>query len=179
MILASRAAPPSRAAATSHAAVVSRALGRPCVVGCGLGRLERLLDRTVTVDGGAGKIYDGALEIEAPDETDHVALATLAQWAAQRAPLRVVPSSAAEASEAVDFSDDDDAADPTTIGAALARRKGVRGARGGVIASDEGVRAALAAGLEFIVADRVLPPLLSALRAQADMAPPVTTAART
>jgi pyruvate,orthophosphate dikinase len=40
----------------------------------------------------------------------------------------------------------------------------VRGARGGAIASDEGVRAALAAGLEFIVADPVLPPLLAAAR---------------
>jgi pyruvate,orthophosphate dikinase len=178
-MIASRAVITERGGSTSHAAVVSRALGLPCVVGCGLGSLEHLFGRTVTVDGGAGKIYDGALEIEAPDESRHAALATLAQWAAQRAPLRVVSSSAAEASEAVDFSGDDDAADPTTIGAALARRKGARGARGGAIASDEGVRAALAAGLEFIVADRILPPLLAALRAQADMASPVTMAART
>jgi pyruvate,orthophosphate dikinase len=45
--------------------------------------------------------------------------------------------------------------------------RGARGARGGAIASDEGVRAALAAGLEFIVADPVLPPLLAAVRSRA------------
>ena len=39
---------------------------------------------------------------------------------------------------------------------------------GGAIASDEGVRAALAAGLEFIVADPVLPPLLAAVRSRRD-----------
>jgi pyruvate,orthophosphate dikinase len=43
--------------ATSHAAVVSRQLGRPCVVGCGSGSLSGLAGRFITVDGTRGKVY--------------------------------------------------------------------------------------------------------------------------
>ena len=120
----------------------------------------------MTVDGGSGKIYAGALEIEAPDESDHEALAQLTRLgredvaASRRFALR-----AAKQHAAVDLSTNDDAADPEKIGQVLKGFKGARGARGGVVASDEGVRAALKAGLEFIVAEPVLPPLLAAVRA--------------
>ena len=166
-MIASRAVVTELGGSTSHAAVVGRALGLPCVVGCGKGALEGLAGRTVTVDGRTGKVYDGALAIESPDESDHESLATLGAWAASRSPLRVLPSSAPEAQDAVDLTGNVAAADPATIGEALKLIKGARGARGGAIASEEGVRAALAAGLEFIVADPVLPPLLAALRSQA------------
>jgi pyruvate,orthophosphate dikinase len=86
--------------------------------------------------------------------------------------LRVLPPSAPEARDAIDLSENIAAADPTTIGNALKLIKGARGARGGAIASDEGVRAALVAGLEFIVADPVLPPLLAALRSKSETAAP-------
>jgi pyruvate, orthophosphate dikinase len=167
-MIASRAVVTERGGATSHAAVVGRALGLPCVVGCGKGALDGLAGRRVTVDGRTGKVYDGALAIEAPDESDHEALSMLGRWAASRSPLRVYPLSAPEAREAIDLSEIDAAADPATIGGALKAIAGARGARGGAIASDEGVRAALAAGLEFIVADPVLPPLLAALRGKAN-----------
>jgi pyruvate,orthophosphate dikinase len=169
-MIASRAVVTEQGGSTSHAAVVGRALGLPCVVGCGNGSLERLAGSIVTVDGQAGKVYEGALAIESPDASDHEALATLEEWAASRSPLRVTAPTAPEASEAVDVSDDDAAADPTTIGEVLRRLTGVRGVRGGAVASDEGVRAALAAGFEFIVADPVLPPLLSAVRWQSEVA---------
>ena len=126
----------------------------------------------VTVDGRTGKVYDGALAIEAPDESEHESLTTLGGWAASRSPLRVLPPSSPEARDAVDLTESIVAADPATIGDALNLIKGARGARGGAIASDEGVRAALAAGLEFIVADPVLPPLLAALRSKFDTAAP-------
>jgi len=142
-------------------------LGKPCVVGCGTGSLENLAGRLVTLDGGAGKVYDGELAIEAPNEADHEALSTLAAWAGSRSPLRVTAPTAPEASEAVDLSNNDAAADPTTIADVLKGLQGARGARGGAIASDEGVHAALAAGLEFIVADPILPPLLAAVRSRA------------
>ena len=99
-------------------------------------------------------------------------LTTLGGWAASRLPLRVLPPSSPEARDAVDLTENVAAADPATIGEALKLIKGARGARGGAIASDEGVRAALAAGLEFIVADPVLPPLLAALRAMPETATP-------
>jgi pyruvate,orthophosphate dikinase len=170
-MIASRAVVTETGGGTSHAAVVGRALGLPCVVGCGKGSLQALHGRVVTVDGGAGKVYAGALTIESPDAGNHAALAQLTRWAAARAPLKIVLPSSPEARDATDLTGDAAALDPATIAAAIARLKGVRGARGGAIASDQGVRAALAAGLEFIVADPILPPLLIALRAKTAMAP--------
>lgn len=46
--------------ATSHAAVLSREMGRPAVVGCGTGLLDRLHGRLITVDGTAGQVRAGA-----------------------------------------------------------------------------------------------------------------------
>jgi len=164
-MIAARAVVTEQGGSTSHAAVVGRALGLACVVGCGKGALQSLAGRLVTVDGRAGKIYAGALAVETPDENEDEALATLAAWAAKHAPLRVVAASSPEAADAVDLSTNEDAADPDKIGAVLGRLQGARGARGGAVASDQGVRAALRAGLEFIVAETVLPPLLAAIRA--------------
>lgn len=164
-MIAARAIVTETGGATSHAAVVGRALGLPSVVGCGVGALSALAGRVVTVDGCSGRIYDGALAMESPEEREHAAFAHLAEWAAKMSPLRVVPPSAPEAAQAVDLSGRDDAADPQTIGAVLESLKGARGARGGAVASDEGVRAAIRVGLAFIVADPVLPPLLAAARA--------------
>ena len=65
--------------ATSHAAVVSRELGRTCVVGCGPGTVTGLAGRLVTVDGGAGRVYAGALPVVAPT-ADDPDLAELARW---------------------------------------------------------------------------------------------------
>ncbi|WAL49281.1 pyruvate, phosphate dikinase [Rhodococcus pyridinivorans] len=44
---------------TSHAALVCREIGLPCVVGAGLGAMAKLVGRTVTVDGVSGTVYDG------------------------------------------------------------------------------------------------------------------------
>jgi pyruvate,orthophosphate dikinase len=49
--------------ATSHAAVVSRELGVPCVVGCGSGSLTALEGQTVTVDAVTGEVLAGALPV--------------------------------------------------------------------------------------------------------------------
>jgi pyruvate, orthophosphate dikinase len=163
-MIVAKAVVTERGGATSHAAVVGRALGLPCVVGCGTGSLAALIGKTVTVDGQSGAVFDGALPIEAPDESDDDLLTIVARWASARAPLSVIPPSAAAAQDALDLRGDAAAADPQRIGEVLAACRGARGARGGAIASDEGVRAAIAAGLEFIVADPVLPPLLAAAR---------------
>jgi pyruvate, orthophosphate dikinase len=167
-MIAARAVVTEQGGATSHAAVVGRALGLPCVVGCGAGSLAALIGKSVTVDGHSGTVFDSALPIEAPDENDDELLATLARWAAARSPLCVIPPSAPAACDAFDLGGNAAAADPERIGEVLAAHKGARGARGGVIASEQGVRAAIAAGLEFIVADPVLPPLLAAARIRAE-----------
>jgi len=51
-----------RGGRTCHAAIVSRELGIPCVVGVGGATAGLDEDRLVTVDGSGGKIYDGRAE---------------------------------------------------------------------------------------------------------------------
>jgi pyruvate, orthophosphate dikinase len=67
--------------ATSHAAVVSRELGRVCVVGCGVGTLTALAGQVVTVDGTSGLIYVGAVPTVAPTAQD-ADLDVIAGWLA-------------------------------------------------------------------------------------------------
>jgi pyruvate,orthophosphate dikinase len=170
-MIAARAVATEQGGSTSHAAVVGRALGLPCAVGCGVGALAGLTGRVVTVDGRLGKVFEGALPVEKPDENDNALLLTLTRWASERSPLRVLSPRAPEARDAFDLGEIDAAADPERIGEVLASLKSARGARGGAVASAEGVRAAIAAGLEFIVADPVLPPLLRAARLASETVP--------
>jgi pyruvate,orthophosphate dikinase len=151
---------------TSHAAVVSRALGIPCVVGCGAGRLQMYKNSTVTVDGQTGQIFDGRLDIVVPDERSDDDLVSLAAWAQAVSPLRVLREADAPAEGLVDLTNMDGAEDAQKIPSILAQLGRVRGARGGAIATDLGVRAAIAAGLDFIVAEPVLPALLAAAQAK-------------
>ncbi|WP_280383615.1 PEP-utilizing enzyme [Nocardia wallacei] len=80
-MIAARAVVTELGGATSHAALVSRELGRPCVVGCGPGVVAALAGRTVTVDGGAGVVWAGEVAGQAvdPDVLDDVR--RLARWA--------------------------------------------------------------------------------------------------
>lgn len=162
-MLAARAVVTELGGSTSHAAVVSRALGLPCVVGCGAGTVAALSGRSVTVEGQGGCVYEGRLPVVVPDEAADERLAQLGRWAGSRAPLRVLPPEAAP-DDTADLDHLGGAEDPGRIGEVLAGLKGIRGARGGAIASDEGVRAAIALGLEFIVARPALPVLLAAAR---------------
>lgn len=52
--------------ATSHAAVVGRALGKPVVTGCGPGVQALLAGRAVTVCGASGRVFDGLLPLSPP-----------------------------------------------------------------------------------------------------------------
>jgi pyruvate,orthophosphate dikinase len=157
-MIACRAVVTEQGGATSHAAVVSRALGVACVVGCGEGSVTALEGRTVTVDGASGRIYAGELPVVAPDEDADERLAALARWAEATAPIAVL----AEGSAEIDLGAVDGGEDIERLPALLA---GKASARGGAIASDDGVRAALAAGVKTIVAKPRLPVLLAALEA--------------
>ncbi|EZQ18704.1 pyruvate phosphate dikinase [Halopseudomonas bauzanensis] len=67
--------------ATSHAAVVSRELGLPCIVGCGEGALMPLQGTEVTVDAASGQILEGLIPVAAPiDPTVDPDLARLLEW---------------------------------------------------------------------------------------------------
>jgi pyruvate,orthophosphate dikinase len=90
----------SRGGQTSHAAVVARGMGKPCVVGCSeivvdYGReLFYAGDAVVrkgdfiTIDGGTGEVMEGRVEMLAPD-SEQGAMATLLAWADEKARLTV------------------------------------------------------------------------------------------
>ena len=163
-MIAARAVVTESGGSTSHAAVVGRSLGLPCVVGCGAGTVTALGGETVTVDGGAGRIYGGVLEIVHPDEREDEWLEQLWHWVSERSPLRVLRPDETPDGDIVDLDALEAAADPDRLAGLL---QGVEAARGRAIASDQGVAAALAANLRFIVAEPTLPPLLAAAQMQA------------
>ncbi|MEV0247831.1 pyruvate, phosphate dikinase [Nocardia sp. NPDC050712] len=81
-MIAARAIVTELGGATSHAALVSRELGRPCVVGCGPGVVAALAGRTVTVDGGAGVVLLGEVSGKPVERAVIEDVARLAAWAA-------------------------------------------------------------------------------------------------
>jgi pyruvate, orthophosphate dikinase len=74
--------------ATSHAAVVSREIGRPTIVGCGTGVAASLEGKLITVDGTEGEVREGILELTAWSEDDSPDLRQLTDIALQNGPLR-------------------------------------------------------------------------------------------
>ncbi len=122
-MIAARAVVTERGGSTSHAAVVTRALGRPSVVGVGEGVTAELLGAELTVDGSAGVVYRGILATEDIDPASVPGLEKLIGWARELSPVDVV-ADAGEGSidpEAVGTSDD--------------------------VSTPEGARAAIAAGV--------------------------------
>ncbi len=112
---AARAIVTARGGMTSHAAVVARGMGRPCV--CGAGGLQidtrngvfRVLGREVkkgdviTVDGAAGQVLLGAVEMVKPDLSGDFGL--LMAWAdkARRLKVRANAETPLDARTAVEF----------------------------------------------------------------------------
>ncbi len=89
-MIAARAVITELGGSTSHAAVVSRELHTPCVVGCGPGSLRDLVGTDVTVDGASGTVYSGLLPLTRPSESGDPDMAALLAWAQQRCPVRVL-----------------------------------------------------------------------------------------
>ncbi|MHB1358681.1 MAG: pyruvate, phosphate dikinase [Rhodocyclaceae bacterium] len=90
----------SRGGKTSHAAVVARGMGKPCVSGCEAIHIDDLNRRAtigdtmlhegdvVTIDGGNGKVYAGEVPtVQAEFNQD---METLLKWADQLARLKVM-----------------------------------------------------------------------------------------
>ncbi|MCC6629538.1 MAG: pyruvate, phosphate dikinase [Chloroflexi bacterium] len=81
----------ARGGMTSHAAVVARGMGKPCVVGCGAlaidyGRQQFSVDGTVvrkgdyiTIDGGTGRVIVGQARTVEPELSGY--MGTLMEWA--------------------------------------------------------------------------------------------------
>jgi pyruvate,orthophosphate dikinase len=163
-MIVARAIVTAEGGSTSHAAVVSRALGRPCVVGAGEAALA-LVGRDVTVDG-AGSVYEGRLALLAPDERSDPLLSRLTSWARARCPVRVLhPDEAPGDLGAIDLDQHAEASEPDRLAALLAGRGA---ARGSVLATPDGARAAFAAGVRTIVTAPVLPAVLAIAAAHAE-----------
>jgi pyruvate,orthophosphate dikinase len=105
-MIASKGVLTSEGGATSHAAVVARQFGIPCVVGATAVKidLERRLmnvgDKVVkegewiSVDGTTGKVYAGKIPTSAPSIEEQTELLTLLTWAdeiAARPGMRILP----------------------------------------------------------------------------------------
>jgi pyruvate,orthophosphate dikinase len=90
----------SRGGKTSHAAVVARGMGKPCVAGAegisvDVSRREAILGGTgfkegdvITIDGSSGRVYLGEIPTVEPDFTPE--LSTLLSWADEYARLKVL-----------------------------------------------------------------------------------------
>ena len=143
---------------TSHAAVVSRALDTPCVVGCGAGTVTALVGRTVTVDATTGRVYAGELPTSAVDESEDDDLRRLTEWAERAAPLTVSTTAVLEPVFDADATAIDD------LGEKLPDiPPGTKSVRGGIFCAPDGVRAAIDVGVEEIVTAHRLPVLLAAV----------------
>jgi pyruvate,orthophosphate dikinase len=135
---------------TSHAAVVTRALGRPSVVGVGEGITVPLVGRELTVDGSGGVVYAGRLPTRRVRHEDVPGLDELLGWAREISPVEVID----EAVEVVDLDTEGvgvDAESGPSVEQLTDRLRGARAARGSVLATPEGARAALAARVPAVV----------------------------
>lgn len=160
-MIASCAVVTDHGGSTSHAAVVSRALGVACIVGCGDGTATTLAGRDVTVDGSSGNVYAGRLAVQTPSELAHADLSRLIEWARAIAPITVFGMDADLPSDTLDLNTLDGGEDPEQIIRLIGDAKSVRGR---ALESDAGVEAALSAGVECIVSEHILPTLLCAIQ---------------
>jgi pyruvate,orthophosphate dikinase len=92
-MLAAKGILTSEGGATSHAAVVARQFGVPCVVGASMVKIDletRIMTSNgvtikegewISVDGTTGEVYAGKMEVSVPDLTEQKDLLTLLNWA--------------------------------------------------------------------------------------------------
>jgi pyruvate,orthophosphate dikinase len=165
-MIASNATVTEQGGTTSHAAVVARALGKPCVVGCGVDVLQSLAGKRVTVDGASGIVYAGELAVKTRHEETEPSLSQLLQWGIERAPIRVLTA----APDGLPVIDMDQVVNPDQLGSIVeAMRALPPGAcvRGAIFSTnDDAVRAAMAAGVSVIVTYPRLPALLVAVQGE-------------
>jgi len=140
---------------TSHAAVVSRELGRPCVVGCGSNTVTALTGQRVTLDGASGRVWAGNLAVEQTDESSIGDLRKLVEWGLPLIPIKLIKVGEAPA-DAVDL-------DTFSENWRGALRPGIT-VRGRVLETDEGIQVVMAAGVRAAVVRYRLPALLACLQ---------------
>jgi pyruvate,orthophosphate dikinase len=154
-IIASRGLMTEQGGATSHAAVVSRELGRPCVVGCGSSTVTALAGQWVTLDGGSGRVWTGNLAVEQASEIPNGDLSKLVEWGMPLIPIRLLKADAAAA----------DIVDLDALGEnwRAALKPGIA-VRGRILETDTGIRAAMDARVGAALVRHRLPALLACLQ---------------
>jgi pyruvate, orthophosphate dikinase len=146
-MIAAAAIVTERGGATSHAAVVSRALGRPSVVGVGDGKTDDWLGQPVTVDGSHGVVYAGVLPTEATAISAITGFMELNAWATELSPVAVVEN----ASGVLDLDAQGIEPDASDVNELAAVMRGAPAVSGLVLATEAGARAVLAAGVPAVV----------------------------
>jgi pyruvate,orthophosphate dikinase len=128
--------------------VVTRALGRPSVVGVGDGVTAGWEGREVTVDGSGGAVYRGVLGTESVRPEDVPGLDSIIEWARELCPVAVVD----EAQEVLDLDSAGLSLDPDADAELLIERlRGAPAAAGSVLTTSAGARAVLASGVPVVV----------------------------
>jgi len=159
-MIAARAVVTEQGGSTSHAAVVSRALGRPCVVGVGPSDIRA--GGSGTVDGAAGVVYDGTLPVVAPREDDDEDLATLIAWARDHSSIRVLkPREATGIAGCIDL---DARLKSLPLEGLAMGLNGAKAARGAALSNPAAAVSAVEQGIETLVTEPVLPALLAIMR---------------
>lgn len=155
-MIAARGVVTEQGGSTSHAAVVSRALGRPCVVGTGEGLVARAGEE-VTIEGEKGMVYAGRLPTVVPVEEEDPQLGTILGWLDGDIAAKVAPAG----SEGADAAFDVDAvmADGSVeeLAGHLAGQNAVRGES---LANPEVARAVVQAGVGKMFVTPRLPAML-------------------
>jgi pyruvate,orthophosphate dikinase len=161
-MIAARGVVTEQGGSTSHAAVVSRALGRPCVVGTGAGLVDRV-GQQVTIDGGEGKVFAGLLPTEIPNEAADPYLGKLIEWLPEAIKAAVLPIDADGSGDAMDI--DGVLADGSTDQLAQAVG-GASSVKGRSLGNPDIVRGARQAGASRFYTTPVLPAMLTLLEEQ-------------
>jgi pyruvate, orthophosphate dikinase len=130
--------------------VVTRALGRPSVVGVGDGATADWGAREVTVDGTAGLVYAGVLPTERVRPEEVPGLSDAIDWARELSPVDVVD----QAVDVLDLDSEGMTLDPdeqVDVEALAERLRGAAAATGSILSTQAGARAVLQSGVPTIV----------------------------
>lgn len=155
-MIAARGVVTEQGGSTSHAAVVSRALGRPCVVGVGDGMVARV-GQPVTIDGEKGVVFAGKLPTEIPDEDADPWLGRLMSWVAPDIRAKVLPDVDAAEADAIDVDAILATGSQDDLDQALAGKSAVRGRS---LGNPDIVRIARRCGIDRYYASPMLPAML-------------------
>ena len=149
-MIAARGVVTEAGGSTSHAAVVTRALGRPSVLGVGEGVTAEWEGAEVTIDGSAGVVYAHRLHTTEVRYEEVPALETLVAWARELSPADVVE----QAPDALDldrFGVEFDAQGGLDVDELAGHMRGATAVRGSMLTSADGARAVLRAGVATVV----------------------------